>query len=511
MQCFRLTLCCFPISSRIEDTSAMDLVTILLSIILILLLVKIYNDQKPENDDYFPPGPRPLPFIGNLHLIIFQKRHHVFMKLSEEYGTVFSIQLARAKMVVLCGYDTIKDALINHAEEFSDRPYILTSRTSSSDGIVFAHGENWKVMRRFTLSAFRELGMRKGSIENKIQEEAQCLIQAIKSYKGEPFENMTIINAAVANIIVFFLLDDRFEYDDPTLLKLMHHIRVTVRNFGSFMNRLYSMFPRLLSLLPGKHLKAIENMEDLHALINKVFTKQRSTVDINEPKNLIDAFRAKQQKAKPDQTSYFNDETLTMLVSDLFGAGIETTSATLRWGLLLMIKHPKIQQKVQNEIDRVIGSTKPQTEHRKQLPYTNAVIHEIQRFANVVPLNIPHETANDVIFRGYYIPQGTMVFPMLTSALRDKAYFEKPAEFYPEHFLDSEGNFKKNDAFIPFSLGKRSCVGENLAKMELFLFFTSLLQNFTFKAPPHAKLNFTPASGFTNAPLPQKICAIPRN
>ncbi|CAI9597708.1 unnamed protein product, partial [Staurois parvus] len=96
--------------------------------------------------------------------------------------------------------------------------------------------------------------------------------------------------------------------------------------------------------------------------------------------------------------------------------------------------------------------------------------------------------------------QGTTVIPLLTSALRDKAYFEKPEEFYPEHFLDSDGSLKKNEAFIPFSLGKRSCAGENLAKMELFLFFTTLLQNFTFQTPPGAKLDLTPAMGFTNAP-----------
>ncbi|PIN97146.1 hypothetical protein AB205_0165090 [Aquarana catesbeiana] len=145
------------------------------------------------------------------------------------------------------------------------------------------------------------------------------------------------------------------------------------------------------------------------------------------------------------------------------------------------------------------------------MPYTDAVIHEIQRFADIAPMNVPHATAKDVIFRGYNIPKGTTIIPLLTSVLRDKAYFEKPDEFYPEHFLDSEGNLKKNEAFIPFSLGKRSCAGENLAKMELFLFFTTLLQNFSFQAPPGAVLDLTPALGFTNAPLPYKICAIPRS
>ncbi|CAJ0921903.1 unnamed protein product [Ranitomeya imitator] len=106
--------------------------------------------------------------------------------------------------------------------------------------------------------------------------------------------------------------------------------------------------------------------------------------------------------------------------------------------------------------------------------------------------------------------KGASVIALLHSALRDKDYFEKPYEFYPEHFLDSNGNFKKNEAFIPFSIGKRSCAGEILAKMEIFLFFTSLLQNFTFHPPPGAKLDLTPALGLTNAPQPYKMCAVSR-
>ncbi|XP_040204212.1 cytochrome P450 2K6-like isoform X1 [Rana temporaria] len=488
----------------------MDLVTVLLSIVIILFLAKVYNDQKQDKN--YPPGPKPLPIIGSLHLVNPVSPQKDFMKLSKKYGPVFSIQLGLEKMVVLCGYDTIKDALMNHAEEFNERPDgPIFAKTTNGNGIAFAHGENWKVMRRFTISTLRDFGMGKKSLENKIREEVVCLIQEFRSHKGDPFDNLTIINTAVANVIVSILLGNRFEYDDPIILKLMHSINENVKVFGSTMVRLYNSYPTLIGLLPGSHQNIFKNFQSTQDFIKEVFTKQKKELDINDQRNFIDAFLAKQQEEKSDSTVYFHNDNLSVLVDNLFVAGMETTTTTLRWGLLLMIQYPEIQQKVQNEIYRVIGLAEPQTEHRKQMPYTDAVIHEIQRFADIVPLNVPHATSKDVIFRGYNIPKGTTVIPLLSSVLKDEAYFEKPDEFYPEHFLDSEGNLKKNEAFIPFSLGKRSCAGENLAKMEMFLFFTTLLQNFTFQAPPGAKLDLTPALGFTSAPLPHKICAIPRS
>ncbi|PIO36694.1 hypothetical protein AB205_0049780, partial [Aquarana catesbeiana] len=85
------------------------------------------------------------------------------------------------------------------------------------------------------------------------------------------------------------------------------------------------------------------------------------------------------------------------------------------------------------------------------MPYTDAVIHEIQRFSNIIPTNLPHATTQDVTFKGYFLPKGTYVIPLLASVLHDESHFEKPEEFYPQHFLDSKGNFLKKEAFLPFS------------------------------------------------------------
>ncbi|XP_044145719.1 cytochrome P450 2C14-like [Bufo gargarizans] len=487
----------------------MDLITVLLSFVVILFLAIVFKNQGKYKN--FPPGPKPLPIIGNVLMLDMSKPHKTFMELSTTYGPVFSVQIGMTKTVVLCGYEVVKDALINHADAFSDRPYApVTAKFAKNNGVIFSNGENWKVMRRFTLSTLRDYGMGKKTIENKITEEAECLVQKLKSYEGKPFDNLTIINAAVANIIVTILLSHRFDYEDPTILKLMAVINENLRLFGSPWVRLYNSFSLLMDWLPGAHRTIFGNIKEFQKFIRATFTKQKTELDVNDQRNLIDAFLAKQQEGKPESTEYFHNENLTILVGNLFAAGMETTSTTLRWGLLLMIKYPEIQQKVHNEIERVIGSAEPQMEHRKQMPYTDAVVHEIQRFGDIVPNNLPHATSEDVTFRGYFIPKGTAVIPLLHSVLREKTYFEKPNEFYPEHFLDSKGNFTKNEAFIPFSIGKRSCAGETLAKMELFLFFTTLLQKFTFHAPPGAKLDLEPALGFTSGPQTYEICAISR-
>ncbi|XP_077345089.1 cytochrome P450 2K4-like isoform X2 [Lithobates pipiens] len=433
-------------------------------------------------------------------------------QLAEKYGSIYSLQIGSQKMVVLCGYEMVKDALVNHANEFSGRPNLPAFiELSKGHGLVFSNGNTWKAMRRFTLSTLRDFGMGKRTIEDKITEECQSLISIFKTYKGKPFENTMIMNASVANIIVSILLGHRFDYDDPKLWRLLTIVNDNARILGSPMVLLYNAFPSLVQWLPGSHREIKPSIEEMHTFIRETFTKQRNQLDVNDQRNLIDVFLVKQKEEKPNPELHFNDTNLTILVTELFAAGMETTSTTLRWGLLLMMKYPEIQKNVQMEIEKVIGSGEPCLIHRKEMPYTDAVIHEIQRFANIVPTNVPHATTQDVTLKGFFIPKGTQVIPLLYSVLRDKEHFEKPEEFYPQHFLDSEGNFANNETFIPFSAGKRSCAGETLAKMELFLFFTTLLQNFTFQAPPGAKLDLTGAVGFTTPPLKHDICAISRS
>ncbi|KAM5152288.1 cytochrome P450 2K1-like [Mantella aurantiaca] len=474
-----------------------------------LFLYWINGSKKSKGK--MPPGPKPLPIIGNLNLVDLKKPYESLMELSEKYGEIFTIHFGPMKMVVITGYSAVKEALVNQADDFGERPDTpLFKLLHKEKGIVFSNGESWKAIRRFTLSTLRDFGMGKKTIEARIQDELIPLIEQFKSNNGQPFDTDLIMNCAVSNVICSIIFGERFEYKDQMFKNLVRMICENEKLFGSPKLLLFNFFPRISSFF-GAHKQIMQNYDDLTEFILKHIKHHRQEFDANAISGFIDAYLLKQEQESVKAETFFDDKNLIYSVLDLFGAGTETTSTTLRWGILLMMKYPEIQKKIQEEIQTHIKQGQmPTVDDRRNMPYTEAVIHEIQRFTNIIPLNVSHATPSDVYFRGYCIPKGTEVIPFLTSVLYDKTQWETPYKFNPNHFLDTTGKFVKRDAFMPFSAGRRACVGESLAKMELFLFFTGLLQNFTFYPPPGVSredISLKPGIGLILFPLPHLVCA----
>ncbi|XP_053123270.1 cytochrome P450 2C20-like [Hemicordylus capensis] len=430
-----------------------------------------------------PPGPTPLPFVGNMLQVDVRDLVESFQRLQQRYGPVFTIHMGSRPVVVLCGYEAVKEALVDHAEAFGGRGPLLALDDSIRDyGVVFSNGERWRQMRRFSLAALRDFGMGKRSIEERIQEEAQFLVEALKRTEERLFDPTFHISHAVSNVICSVVFGQRFEYEDREFLALLSLINQTFQLLFSTWVQLVNFFPRLMQTLPGPHHQLSVNIKGLLRFIRQKTKTHREAFDPNCPRDFIDCFLTKMEQERGNPASEFREENLTITVLNLFFGGTESVSTTLRCGLLILLRHPEIEAKVQEEIDRVIGRNRsPCMEDRSRMPYTDAVVHEIQRFADVSPLGVPHVTTSNVQFRGYTIPKGTTVMPLLTTVLHDPLHFETPRKFNPGHFLDENGAFKKNEAFLPFSTGKRVCLGEGLARMELFLYFTTLLQNFSLK------------------------------
>uniref|UniRef100_A0A8C3WQW6 Cytochrome P450 2J2 n=1 Tax=Catagonus wagneri TaxID=51154 RepID=A0A8C3WQW6_9CETA len=473
---------------------------LLLGAVAFLIFADFLKRWRPKN---YPPGPPGLPFVGNFFRLDFEK----FVKKS---GNIMSLDFGAFSSVIITGLPLIKKALVHQDQNFVNRPTnVNQERVFQKNGLIMSSGKVWKEQRRFALTTLRNFGLGKKSLEERIQEEAQYLIQAIGEENGQPFDPHFKINNAVSNIICSITFGERFDYQDDQFQELLRLLDEVAHLPKSVWVQLCNIFPRIMKFLPGPHQMVFSNREKLKMFIAHVIENHRRDWNPAEARDFIDAYL--QEIEKGNLPSVFNEENLICSTLDLFFAGTETTSTTLHWGLLYLALYPDVQEKVQAEIDRVLGqSQQPSTAARGSMPYTNAVIHEVQRMGNVIPLNVPREVAVDTTLAGYHLPKGTMIITNLIALHSDPAEWATPDTFNPEHFLEN-GKFKKREAFLPFSIGKRACLGEQLARTELFVFFTSLLQKFTFRPPDNEKLSLKFRMGLTLSPVTYRICAVPRS
>ncbi|XP_039591019.1 cytochrome P450 2J2-like isoform X2 [Polypterus senegalus] len=405
----------------------------------------------------------------------------------------------------------MKEAFVQNGDIYVDRPsFPLLADLTNHLGILASNGHQWREQRRFALSTLKYFGVGKKTLENAITEESRHLNENVKEKNGNPFDPEYLLHNAISNIICSLVFGHRFEYTDSRFQELLRLLEELLRLQGSASGRAYNVFPNLMKLLPGGHKTMFSNWAKVKAFVRVEIEQHKKHRNLSEPRDYIDCYLEEMEKCK-DESAGFNEENLCCCTMDLFGAGTETTATTLRWALLYMAKYPHIQQKVQEEIDQVIGPSRvPSMEDRINMPYTYAVIHEVQRAGNVVPVSPPRMASKDTTLAGYSIPKGTVILPDLTSVLNDENEYMTPGVFNPQHFLDENGKFMKNETLIPFSIGKRACPGENLARMEIFLFFTSLLQAFTFHCPNGQQLTLETKPGITLGPKAYKICALSR-
>ncbi|XP_037799520.1 cytochrome P450 2L1-like isoform X1 [Penaeus monodon] len=500
---------CYRCGAKPRRRSSTMLTEALLGILLLVLLFSFVN-KRPEN---LPPGLWGLPIIGHLPSSKIPL-HDQLQMLKKKFGNIISWRMGSRIFIFFCDYKTIKAAFSK--PEFSNRPdlysFTVFNRFTET-GIIVSNGQIWQNNRRFTLRHLRDLGMGKTRLEEAIQREAVCLVEDFARHAGRPAPLPWSINVAVLNVIWQMVANRRHNVNDFEIQKLN---KLTSSSFEDFQGiKWFDFMPWLVPIVPQflKRWTGVVELTDKIQVISQRMAEHvkehQATLDPENPRDYIDAYLLEMESQKDDPNSTMSIEDLLCCLSDLFNAGSETTSSTIRWAIYFLAKYPEVQARVQKEIDSVVPrDVLPSIQQKNSMPYLEAVTLDVHRLASFTRIGVYHMCSRDTQFEGYIIPKGAILAAHQEACHMDPAFWEKPYELYPEHFLDDQGKIlTKKEGFLPFAPGRRQCLGESLARMELFVFLSALLQNFSFSAPKGKELSVEkdPKLPLLNLPKPVDI------
>ena len=389
--------------------------------------------------------------------------------------------------------------------------------TGGKDIVLSEYGSAWKFYRKLFLVALRQYLSNIPLIENRVSTQAEKMVQFMEEQDGKPFDPADCLIRGVADVICGITFKDGSDTSNPDLNRLL---KINMEVFGKFIDfqlvTILDFFPWARYLPIKVYDRFNQRFFDAHVVIRKLLRERKETFDPAEP---VEDFMSALLRAQHDlETECETDEERAALLSedrfvatieDMFLAGYETTSTTLRFIIAFLVKYPKYQEDIQRQLDEVVGNRRPSLNDRSNLPLIQATILEALRVGNIIPLAVPHVTIADTTLCGYRVPKSTFVFANTESVHMDPKCWEDPTVFNPYRHIDTDGQLiPKPNNFFPFGAGRRVCAGESLGRVELFLFVSWLLQNFTFVAEEGYRLEVK--ASLVQFPVRYKIRAIKR-
>ncbi|CAN8187957.1 unnamed protein product [Coccothraustes coccothraustes] len=465
-----------------------------------------------------PPGPRGYPVLGNV-LELRGDTHLALTRLSRRYGDVMEVRIGTRPVVVLSGLDTIRQALVKQGEDFMGRPDLYSFRfVADGQSLAFSpdSGEVWKARRKLAQSALKSFSTAPSPtsscsclLEEHVSKEAEYLVTKFLQVmeKEKRFEPYRYLVVSVANVICAMCFGQRYEHDDQELLSLVNSTEefTAVTAAGNPAD-----FIPLLRYLPSRSMKLFMDFNRYFlSFLQKRVKEHYETYDENNIRDITDSLieQCLDKKLGANAATQIPKEKIVNLVNDLFGAGFDSITTALSWSLMYLVTNPSIQKKIHEELDRTIGrERRPRLSDRGTLPYTEAFILEMFRHSSFLPFTIPHSTTKDTVLNGYFIPKDTCVFINQWQVNHDEKLWKDPETFKPERFLSADGTkVSKEDGeqVLMFGLGKRRCIGENIARWQVFLFLATLLQQLEFSVCEGGKVDMTALYGLS---LKHKRC-----
>ena len=445
------------------------------------------------------PGPWALPLLGNALQMDPRMPPVTLHKWYKMYGPVFRVYFPEGPVVVVAGYESIKEVLVTRGHDFAGRPLRYRDYLMCRNAGMYANqpGERFTAIRKLFYSFSKAYGSGMDHVESIANEIGKDLFASFRRTNGEAFDPLPTLKNATVKFTLLMMSGEYLEDTDP-LVTLTRELGVT--------------------LMRGLGLKADGIILDQFPWLRVVgLSTYKDGVHVY---NLMDqAWRILQERQKKDP----NKETLTKLLHDhvegvepvgevnpklisltledaksvsnvINLAGGVTTASTL-YGILKALLHfPEVQEKAYNQIAKVLSKNQQVTlQDRPSLPYISAILKEVERFFAIAPLAVPHRAVVDTQILGIPIPKDTRIVTSLWSMHHDEAFWRDPGNFRPERFLNEDGSMLSPDHerlrhVLGFGAGPRICPGEQIARTRLFLWTVDIVRMFKVLPPDSCSL-----------------------
>lgn len=442
-----------------------------------------------------PPGPTPLPFLGNNLSIPKSKPWIQFQQWSRQYGPIFTLWIGRKPTLIISDPNIAVDLMEKRSNKYSSRPRMVVMGeiyNGNSSILTQPYGKAWSVRRKMLHQALNPKALRlyKPTQEAEASRLCYALLENPDGWEKEleRFTSSVVFCVAYGHRIDSLkaeVIAERFNF--------MHYM-ASLNIPGKFLAETIPLLARLPQwMTPWKReIQAMgkkegeANLKLLEMVKNDVATARVRGEEVPDSlcKLLLDL---REKESIPLSETHFS-----YVPASLFGAGSDTTASTLCSAFLAFVTHPEVLRKAQMEIDNVIGPERtPGFGDESSLPYVRALCKETLRWRPVAVLGgTPHALSEADVYEGWHIPAGTTILGNNWAINLNEEYYPDPHNFDPVRFLSdtertqlgiekqpyvSEKSHPAKAGHSSFGWGRRICPGADLASNSLFAALSKLL------------------------------------
>jgi len=499
----------------------MSATSIFAGVVSLLVTLFIWLRKSKVSKPSLPPGPKPVPLLGNVRDLTSKELWLVATKWAEDHGDVCYLHIAGQGLVFLSSPEAVAELMEKRGSIYSDKPHLVMAGElcGCENMVAFTrYGDQSKSQRRLLTQAFGIPVI--PSYHPLIETETHSFLRRLLVDPSDYVAHLARYGGSLTLSVVYGYQTNS---NDDKFLKLAGECVDLLSNRiasggGIWPVDILPFLRHIPTWAPGAGFKrnAAVWKAKMEEFVDKPYEFMKASISSGRYVPSFCSTILDDVSKRNEQFEY----DLKWTANSMYSASLDTTITTVSHFILAMIQYPETLAKAQAEIDRVVGSERlPTFSDRPSLPYVDAIFSETLRWGTPVPLGLPHRLMEDDTYRGMFIPKGSLVFGNVWAITRDEKIFPNASEFHPERYLedvDAATAKRRDPRNYVFGFGRRRCPGANLVESSVWLLIVSMLATLDIsKAVDDAGNVIEPEVKFNNAvfriPDPFKCSLRPRS